>query len=80
MTRADVIAKMFQPPVRNWIIERALEQRYPEWLNEEEEWFGTRGGDLKASKVLDQSFHWELSKEGDQFWRSIFDKLIAEGR
>lgn len=80
MTRADVIAKMFQPPVRNWIIERALEQTYPEWLNEEEEWFGRRGALLKASNVLDQSFNWELSKEGDQFWRSIFDKLRAEGR
>ena len=80
MTRVEVIAKMFQPPVRNWIIDRAVEQRHPDWLTEEEEWFGTRGGALKASKVLDQSFHWDISKEGDQFWRSIFDKLRAQGR
>lgn len=80
MTRADVIAKMFQPPVRNWIIENVLEQRPTEWLETENENFGNWGGVLKAFSVLDMSFSWADSKEGDEFWREIYNKLRDERR
>ena len=80
MTRADLIAKMFQAPVRNWIIDNVLEQRPPEWLETENEDFGKWGGALKAFVVLDMSFSWADSKEGDEFWRDIYNKLKDERR
>lgn len=71
---------MFQAPVRDWMINNVLKQRQPEWFTEENEDFGRYGGVVKAHAVLDQSFCWELSKEGDEFWREIYNKLKDERR
>lgn len=75
MTRADVIVKMFQAPVRNWIIDNVLKLKHPEWLEHEQDDFGTRNGVVKAYQVLDESFCWADTKEGHDFWRDICHKL-----
>ncbi len=80
MTRADVICNTFQEPVRTWIINNVIEQKQPEWLEREKEDFGKWGGVLKAFAVLDMSFTWSDSKEGDDFWREIHNKLKQERR
>lgn len=80
MTRADVICKMFQEPVRTWIIENAKLQKQPEWLERENSDFGRWGENIKAFSVLDYSFEWSSSKEGHEFWKEIFDKLKLENR
>lgn len=75
MTRKDVIVKMFEAPVRNWIIYNVINQRPYDWLDTENKSFGRTYGEIKAHAVLDMAFSWYDSKEGHLFWSDIFIKL-----
>ena len=78
MTRKDVIVKMFQAPVRNWMIDNVLQQKHEDWLDRDAGDFGRRLGLVKAYQVLDESFCWADTKEGHDFWRDIAHKLEAK--
>lgn len=82
MTKADVICNTFQPPVRNWIIDNVLDQRWEDWLELYAGDFGRRNINepIQAYRVLDEAFCWSYSKEGEEFWREIFNKLKDERR
>lgn len=79
MTRKDVIVKMFQAPVRNWIIDNVLDQKPEDWLERDDNAFGRRRGIVKAYQVLDESFRWADTKEGHDFWNELFEKLQIKG-
>jgi hypothetical protein len=82
MKKLDVIAMTFQAPVRNWVIDNVIREKNEEWLQRDADDFGIPYGmsSPKSYLVLDEAFNWGCSKEGDQFWRSIFNKLQADRR
>lgn len=85
MTIKTIINKKFPSPVSDWILDNVIAQHGEGYelrtIDEQSDYILCDWDmDRPMSWVLNRAFNWEISKEGDRFWREIYDKLLRQER
>lgn len=74
MTIKKIINEKFPSPVSDWMLHNVIAQHSEGYA------LCDWNMDRPMSWVLNRAFNWESSKEGDSFWREIYNKLLRQER
>lgn len=85
MTIKKIINEKFPSPVSDWMLHNVMAQHREGYelrtIDEDSSYpLCDWNMDRPMSWVLNRAFNWESSKEGDRFWREIYNKLLTQER